>query len=310
MSVIESTKAFLSKVGWKIGQKAPEICLFTGITAAIGSVVCACRATVKAIPAVNEAKKQLENVEKCLADGVTAKGEEYTKADKKKDVRTIRTQLGVKILLLSLPTVACLAVTTGSQIGVYKTLSRRVALLSAAVAAYASKLKSVLNYISDKYGEDAERDAFYGAKEIEMHEDTGEVDENGEPIKNTYTVKVADDDDYTLLFDHTNPHWEPDFEMNLSWLRQKQAHWNRILKLRDGKPVWLNEIRKDMDSDTTQLGQIAGWRYDPNNPDGDNIIDFGLTKVYTAYRNGEEFPDECGIMLEFNVDGNVLTCVK
>ena len=68
----------------------------------------------------------------------------------------------------------------------------------------------------------------------------------------------------------------------------------------------------------SKAGQIVGWRYDLDNPTGDNYVDFGLHDVnIRGYRDditndtiSEERMDfynefvPC-VLLDFNVDGNI-----
>ena len=129
-------------------------------------------------------------------------------------------------------------------------------------------------------------------------------------------VEVADDDDYSAIFAKYNSDgsrnraWEDDIEQVLYFLRIEQSYVNSELKAHPGTPIFLNDVRKRLYLPPTQIGQVVGWVYDPKhkNPNhkGDNFIDFGLNDILTAYRNGEEGPDEAGIVLTFNVDGNVM----
>ena len=48
----------------------------------------------------------------------------------------------------------------------------------------------------------------------------------------------------------------------------------------------------------TKMGQIVGWVYDPDNPEYDNYVDFGIKETETA--------DGPVISLDFNVQGNIL----
>ena len=87
-------------------------------------------------------------------------------------------------------------------------------------------------------------------------------------------------------------------------------------KLRANGHVFLNEVYKELGFDDTKAGQVVGWIYDPENPNGDNYIDFGIYDVYncskseaerkTAFVNGYER----SIILDFNVDGNIWELMK
>lgn len=315
--ITTSIKGFVSKTSWKIEKHAPEILLVTGIAATIAGVVTACRATVKAQEVIDEHKKQLDIIEKSEADGVTvnADGETvaYTHDDAKKDRLTTLVKTGTKCVKLYLLSLILIGLSIFCQIRGYKTLSQRLAAASAAYAALATKFRDYRKRVADKFGETEERTIYHDMKAVDVQRN-GE-DENGNPIEGKVeTVFVADDDDYTALFSQfnkdgiINPEWYPDSDQNLSKLQIKQNYWNKVLQCRKGRPVTLNEVRRDLGLETTQKGQAVGWVWRPDDPNhiGDNEILFGIDPLIRAYRNGEEMPDESSILLDFNVDGNIL----
>ena len=55
----------------------------------------------------------------------------------------------------------------------------------------------------------------------------------------------------------------------------------------------------------SKAGQVVGWVYSEDNPVGDNFVDFGLYADNLAYSDFVNGYDN-GILLDFNVDGNVL----
>ena len=76
---------------------------------------------------------------------------------------------------------------------------------------------------------------------------------------------------------------------------------NDLLKAR-GR-LFLNEVYRMLGIDETKAGQVVGWVYNPDNPTGDNFVDFGIYNMQRervrAFVNGYE-PN---ILLDFNVDG-------
>ncbi|MBO7450714.1 MAG: hypothetical protein J6U54_10120 [Clostridiales bacterium] len=317
--VANSVKGFVSKMSWQIEKHKPEILLVTGIVSTVAGVVLACRATVKAQAVVEEHKNQLEVIEKSENTGVTvnADGEtvEYTHDDAKKDRIANLARTGLRCGKLYLLSALLIGLSIFCQIKGYKTLSERLAMASAAYAALATKFKNYRKRVADKLGSDEEAVIYHDMKAVDVVRN-GE-DENGNPIESKETVFVADDDDYTALFTQydkdgvLNPNWYPDSEQNLDWLRMEQDYWNKVLKCRKGKPVFLNEVRERLRVGRTQKAQAVGWVYKPDDPNhvGDNYIDFGLDRLIRAYRNGDEMPDEASFVLDFNVDGNVLYAV-
>lgn len=320
-NITDSIKGFVSSTSWKIEKHAPEILLVTGIVSTIAAVAMAVKATPKAMEVIEEHKKQLEVIEKSEEAGATVdengKTVEYTPDDAKKDRRITLGKTVVGCAKLYAPSALLLGLSIFCQIKGYKTLSRRLAEASMAYAALASKFKEYRKRVADKFGIDEERKIYHNMKAVDVIRN-GE-DENGNPTEGSGvdTVYLADDDDYTALFTQfdkdgvLNPNWYPDSEQNLDWLRMEQDYWNKVLKCRKGKPVFLNEVRERLRVGRTQKAQAVGWVYKPNDPNhnGDNYIDFGLDRLIKAYRNGDEMPDEASFVLDFNVDGNVLYAV-
>lgn len=316
MKFIDNLKGFISSTSWKIQKHSPEICLAVGIVATIAGVVTACRSTIKAQEVIDDYEKQVETIHNCEGTGKTTNenGEivEYTHEDAKKDSFTALIKTCVKCFKLYLLSLILIGLSIFCQIKGYKTLSNRLAMASAAYAALAAKFKDYRARVRDKLGETEEKAIFHNvrAKDITMTT----TDEDGNTVEQKQTVMIADDDDYTALFTQYNSDgtlntaWNRDIDRNLYWLRSEQAYLNSVLQLRNGKPVTLNEVRQRLGLPLTMKGQAVGWTYEPHNPNhkGDNYIDFGLEKLYMAYRNGEEVPGEASLVLEFNCDGEIL----
>lgn len=83
-------------------------------------------------------------------------------------------------------------------------------------------------------------------------------------------------------------------------LRAEQQYANDRLRVRGY--LYLNEVYDRLGIGGSKMGQIVGWVYDPDNPDYDNFVDFGIREV--------DIEDAYGvspkIMLDFNVQGNIL----
>ena len=315
-NIMESVKGFVSKTSWEIQKKAPEILLVTGIVTTVAGVVAACRATIKAQDVVKEYKHQMEVIEKSESDGKTVdeNGEivEYTHEDAKKDRVTTKIKCFGKCVKYYALAIILIGLSIFCQIKGYKTLSKRLAMASAAYAALASRFKNYRAYITDKFGIEEDKAALHGMKAKEIVQTR--YDEDGNPIEEKKTVMVADDDDYSAIFTKYNPDgtqnlcWSNDLDRNLTWLKMEQSYLNHELVCRKGKPITLNEVRKRLGLPLTAKGSVVGWTYEPNNPNhhGDNYIDFGLEPMFRAYRNGDEIPGEASLVLDFNVDGEIL----
>ena len=136
--------------------------------------------------------------------------------------------------------------------------------------------------------------------------DDDEVEKIKNLIKSKETsVKIqAARSDYARCFDESCANWTHDAEHNLMFLRLQQQYANDLLKTRGY--LFLNDVYDLVGIPRTKAGQVVGWVYDENNPNGDNFVDFGIFDVNDekkrAFVNGYE---RC-VWLDFNVDGNIL----
>lgn len=67
----------------------------------------------------------------------------------------------------------------------------------------------------------------------------------------------------------------------------------------------MNDVYKSLGLEPTKAGQVVGWIYDPENPDIDNYVDFGIYDVSNERKRAFVNGYERNILLDFNVDGNI-----
>lgn len=308
----KAAKGLVSKALWKTKKHSPEILMVFGAIGVVAGVVEACKATPKAIEAVEQHKTQMEIIHQCAEEGKTATGEDYSKEDTKKDTVKVYVQTGLKLAKIYAPTTVIIGASITGMVWSNVILHKRLNLAMTAYAALATKFDEYRARVRDRVGVEDEKRLYHNIRAVEMTEKT--LDEEGNEVTTTKTIDIADDDDYSAVFGRFNSDgsinraWENDIEQNLYFLRIEQSYINSELKAHPGTPIFLNDVRKRLYLPPTQIGQVVGWVYDPKNPKhkGDNFIDFGINDIITAYRNGEEVPDEAGIVLTFNVDGNVM----
>ena len=132
------------------------------------------------------------------------------------------------------------------------------------------------------------------------------MDEDGNETIVTDTVKTMDPtlySDYARFFDAASPCWQNDPEYNLMFLKAQQQYANDLLRAK-GR-LFLNDVYDMLGIEKTKAGQVVGWVYDRENPNGDNFVDFGIYDMskerVRAFVNGYE----TNILLDFNVDGNI-----
>ncbi len=288
------------KVELKAIKHSPEILAGVGVVGVVGSLVMACKATTKLSDVLEESKEQLDKIKEVAAD--PAYEEKYSQDDAKKDTTITYVQTAMKVTKLYAPSVILCASSLGCLLASNNILKKRNAALSAAYMTVDKSFKEYRKRVADRFGEEVEKEIRYNIKAKEI----AEVDENGNEV--TETVKVMDgtDDpntysDYARFFDESCAAWQNDAEYNLTFLKAQQQYANDLLKAR-GR-LFLNEVYRMLGIDETKAGQVVGWVYNPDNPTGDNFVDFGIYNMQRervrAFVNGYE-PN---ILLDFNVDG-------
>ena len=288
------------KVELKAIKHSPEILAGVGAVGVVGSLVMACKATTKLSDILEDSKEQLDKIKEVAAD--PAYEEKYSQDDAKKDTTITYVQTAMKVTKLYAPSVILCASSLGCLLASNNILKKRNAALSAAYMTVDKSFKEYRKRVADRFGEEVEKEIRYNIKAEEITK----VDEDGNEV--TETVKIMDgtDDpnsysDYARFFDESCAAWQNDAEYNLTFLKAQQQYANDLLKAK-GR-LFLNEVYRMLGIDETKAGQVVGWVYNPDNPTGDNFVDFGIYNMQRervrAFVNGYE-PN---ILLDFNVDG-------
>ena len=119
------------------------------------------------------------------------------------------------------------------------------------------------------------------------------------------TIEELEDEEryrpYTRYFGEFAIGWTKDPELNKCFLLQQQNYANE--KLRTRGYLFLNDVFDMLGFPRTQVGQIAGWVYDPENQIGDGFVDFGL---FDAINHEDVVRDSNVWRLRFNAVGNIL----
>ena len=121
---------------------------------------------------------------------------------------------------------------------------------------------------------------------VEMSIDDGEV-----------TISELGTSPYGFKFDENSAGWDRSREGNIYFLKLTQDYLNDLLKHRGH--LFLNEVYDMLGVPRRAIGQLVGWVYDENNPNGDKFVDLDIFNE----RNNN---DENVFVLDPNVDGYIL----
>ena len=285
-----------------VQKHSPEILAGVGVVGVVASTVMACKATMKLNDILEESKETRNKIREVESN--PRYEEQYSHEDAKKDLTINYTQTGLKIAKLYAPAVILGSASLGCLLASNDILRKRNAALSAAYMTVDKSFKEYRQRVVDRFGEEVEKEIRYNIKAEEVTSTV--VTEDGSETTVTETVKTMDPNlysDYAKFFDEASPYWQKDPEYNLMFLKSQQQYATDLLRAR-GR-LFLNEVYDMLGIEKTKAGQIVGWVYNPENPIGDNFVDFGIFDMskerVRAFVNGYE-PN---ILLDFNVDGNI-----
>ena len=292
----------LNKVSFKFKKHSPEILVVAGIIGTVASAVMACRATTKVGEIIDDAKEELEKFHTVMNDEKYA--DKYTEEDSKKDLAIVYAQTGLKIAKLYAPSVILGMLSLSGIVTSNNILRKRNVALAAAYATIDNSFKDYRKRVVERFGEDVDRQLKYNVKAKEIEKTV--IDENGKEKKVKTTVDVINPNefsDYAKCFDEYSPYWQKNSEYNLMFLRSQQRYANDLLKAQGF--LFLNDVYKSLGIDPTKAGQVVGWVYNPENPNGDNYVDFGIYDMSDERKRAFINGYERSILLDFNVDGNI-----
>lgn len=268
-------------------KHSPTLLFAGGVIGVAGTVVLACRATLKVEEVLVEAEKKMQDV-------TNVQHLNYSETDRKHDKVIVYTQTIVKLGRLYGPSIALGTLSIAALTGSHHILSKRNAALTAAYAAIQRGFNDYRKRVVDELGEEKDRQFRYGTAEVQETV----VGKDGKPEVKTHTVVNSSGASmYAKFFDQFNQNWNTVPELNRVFLQSVQNYMNDRLHVRGH--VFLNEVYDALGIDRTRAGSIVGWNLAKN---GDGYIDFGMFKddfSHHQFINGQE----AAVLLDFNVDG-------
>lgn len=297
----------INNMGLQVKKHSPEILMVAGIVGTVTSAVLACRATLKVNNILEEKKETVENIHKCLED----KDIDYTEEDSKKDLTILYSQTGVKLAKLYAPSILLGGLSIASIVMGQNILKKRNIAIMAAYTAVDTGFKRYRKNVVDRFGEQVDKELRYNIKAKEVEKTIKDEKGKEKKVKEIeYTIDgnpLRNVSEYAKFFDEwTSTEHHKDSEYNLMFLRRQQDYANEVLKAKGH--LFLNDVYEMLGIPKTKAGQVVGWIYNEENPNGDNYVDFGIYEMTGVERYDERkraFVNgyERNILLDFNVDG-------
>lgn len=266
-------------------KNSPTILFGLGVVGVVGTVVLACRATLKLEDVLDDAQHNMMEAESPLLSA----------NDRKKAKAFAYGQAAGRVGLLYAPAIGLGVLSIAALTGSHNMQRTRIAGLTAAYAALDKGFSEYRKRVTNEYGEEKERELYHGV----VLEKEREVLASGK-TKETTTKKAGDGAAYSRIFGETNKHWQRNHEKNRYFLQCQQTFLDDRLKAYGH--VFLNEAYDMLGFERTPEGAVVGWLWDKDPRSGDGFIDLGIFDAPNSdvrdFYSGKD-----GYVLDFNVDG-------
>lgn len=281
-----------------IAQKhSPQFLFYGGLVLAAGTVVTACRGTLKLESVLDEISQSREDIARA--------NEQNPGRYSEKEISRLNTYVtgrGIaKIAKLYIPSVALGVAAVACLTSSHNQLMRRNAGLSAALVATERALDRYRDRVRDHVGEDKELAIWRDERE----ESVPVLDDEGRETKSKVKIKTGGGySQYARLWGQdTSNEWDPEATYNLAKLRSVQELCTMILNSRGH--IFLNEVFDELGLDRTPAGAVVGWLA-PKYGGKDGFVDLGVLRPghepeWLDFARGRENH----ILLDFNVDGEI-----
>lgn len=313
-NMCNAAKRSTSVVRAKVSAKSPEILLVVGAVTFVGTVIVACRQTLKCEEVLDAHQRRIDEVDNCLeiANEKKEAGEDvsYDENAAKKDKCKAYLQTGLGLAKIYAPAVALGAVSITSFGCSYHILKKRNLAISIAYGAVDRAFKEYRERVRKELGNDADQHFRYGYTTVKKALIPGK-DENGNDISvkkdeiDTVPWEEGDGtlDNATFVFaPETSKYYFPDEVHNDVSIQAARNNMQIDFDMKGH--LFLNDVLKALGLKEVPYGQLVGWKKGI----GDPYIDFRTRKVYRKApadknRNPLGLEWECIYEFDFNTCG-------
>lgn len=315
---LQSIKGAFNTVSFVVRKHAPEILLGAGTVGVIAGSVLACKATLKLESIIDDTKDMVECAHDIHDGKVKLKeGETYSDADLRTDIMKAYGVCAGKILRIYAPAVIVGALSIASFFGSHRIMKRRYLELGAAYTTLGAHFARYRKRVVDELGEEKDKQFYNGTtihkiKEKVTDPETGKTKTVTKEIEVPLDETPLDESIRVIFCAETSPEWCNDPEYCLCFLKNAQRFCNERLKASPNNRLLLNDVRHELGLPNTKAGYRYGWKWMKDNPDGDNMIDFGIRELTVSKENSDEVNDIIKenpyskvFALDFNCDGDI-----
>lgn len=313
MSLGENITRGLGKSRLALKKASPTLLIFGGAVVGVLAIVDYCKKSInEAAPIVEEARENISEIKERTIEGNSTPEEiDAAQVECKNDILEVKKSTAVKLAKVYVRPV-CLTIVSAVMIGgSHYILKKRNVALAAAFTAVDSGFKMYRNRVIERFGDEVDKELRYNIKKKTIEEKYIDPETGEESVRETQVNVIESDpndpnsySDYARFWDSSCREWSKNPEYNLTFLKARQEEATKMLR-RDGY-LFLNTVYDMLDIPKSKAGQIVGWVYKKDNPNGDNFVDFGIYDVRRSANRDFVNGYEPVILLDFNVDGDIL----
>lgn len=291
-----------SKVGKVVVKALPTVLVIGGGAGVVLGTISAVKASKNADEAFEPVKEEIDQIKRTKELADNNKSITYTKKTYAKDLSRSYIRFGKEFCRVYGKSALLLGLSLGS-IGLgFGIIKRDNKILAATAASLSDTLLRYRNNVKEEFGEEVDKRMLTGVKAKSV--DTVVVDENGKEKTEKQNVNVAatpDNDIYSFWLDESCGCYRQDIEYMKKYAKLQERYLNQKLHTTRNGHVVVNDVYSAFDKKATAAGYTVGWIYDPENPVGDNYIEFTLK----VCRKNDEF-GKSYVLVTMNHDGTII----
>ena len=298
MNILKPVTGAFSRAAGKIKPKMPGILMWGGLVGVGCGTVMLCKTMATDVPEIlDHYRRKKQEIETNLPE---AKLDTESRKEKKRQIRKLRLDTGLKIGKKAAPGAAIEALGLTSMCGSNHMLKKINAELSVVCVGLKTGWDKYREGVRKEFGEEADDRLMHGYEEKTVTETAEDGTVTEKKIK---VVKKGADmpSIYARIFAYGEADGaERSEDYNRQFLKLQAENANLFFKA--NKKMMLNDLYDMLGIKRSVAGNHVGWIYDKNNPSGDNCIDLRVQEIY------REDPDRPGeyetvFLIDPNVDG-------
>lgn len=300
-------KVAAKKGGLKVKAKSPEILMVVGAVTFVGTVVVACKQTLKAEEILDEHERRLKDIEdvKELAKE-TPESVSYPESEERKDRAIAVLHTGCSFAKLYAPAILLGAVSITCFGASYGIMKKRNVALSVAYTTLSEAFTEYRKRVKDDLGEEADEQFRYGCKRVKKASVVGKDEAGNDIVTEKEDVDTVPWDEGDGMLDNavflfapeTSKYYQPSEVLNDTAI--SIARNNLQIDFDINGHLFLNDALKALGLREVSYGQLVGWIKGI----GDPYIDFRTKKVYRPVKDRPGY-FECVYEFDFNTCGTM-----